>query len=136
MPVLNFGPEDIFEDREAMLWIRYFPVDKRKLGNRKIIHGHTPRPLEEVVNPESEDVFNIDSGCVYRDRPGHGYLTAINLTDREWMAVKNCEVIIGCRLSLSNVYPKSIPIYPISCILVHQSKSPLYEDQHPEITVP
>jgi serine/threonine protein phosphatase 1 len=88
---LNFGPEDIFEDRNAMLWIRNFTVDKRKLGNRIIIHGHTPRPIKEVINPESEDVINIDSGCVYRDRPGQGYLTAINLTDEEWIAVKNCE---------------------------------------------
>ncbi len=88
---LNFGPEDIFADRDAMMWIREFTVDKRKLGDRVIIHGHTPRPLKEVVNPKSEDVLNIDSGCVYRDRPGHGYLTAINLTDKEWIAVGNCE---------------------------------------------
>ena len=88
---LNFGPEDPFEDRDAMLWIRYFPVDKRKLGNRIIIHGHTPAPLEEIVNPERDDVYNLDAGCVYRARPGHGYLVALNLTNREWLAVKNCD---------------------------------------------
>ncbi len=88
---LNFGPEHPFEDREAMMWIRHITIDKRKLGDRKIIHGHTPRPLEEVVNPEQDDVYNLDAGCVYRDRPGQGYLVALNLTDGEWIAVKNCE---------------------------------------------
>lgn len=88
---LNFGPDDLFEDRDAMLWIRNFSVDKKKLGDRIIIHGHTPRPLEEIVNPERDDVYNLDAGCVYKDRPGHGYLAALNLTDGEWLAVKNCE---------------------------------------------
>jgi serine/threonine protein phosphatase 1 len=88
---LNFGPEDLFEDRDAMLWIRNFTIDKRKLGDRIIIHGHTPRPLEEIVNPERDDVFNLDAGCVYKNRPGHGYLVALNLKDREWLAVKNCD---------------------------------------------
>ncbi len=88
---LNFGPENLFEDRDAMLWIRNFVIDKQKLGDRIIIHGHTPKPLEEIVNPERDDVYNLDAGCVYRARPGHGYLVALNLTNREWLAVKNCE---------------------------------------------
>ena len=88
---LNFGPEDLFEDRDAMLWMRNIAIDKKKLGDRIIIHGHTPRPLEEIVNPERDDVYNLDAGCVYKDRPGHGYLVALNLTEREWLAVKNCE---------------------------------------------
>ena len=74
-----------------MLWIRNFVIDKQKLGDRIIIHGHTPKPLEEIVNPERDDVYNLDAGCVYRARPGHGYLVALNLTNREWLAVKNCE---------------------------------------------
>ena len=88
---LNFGPDDIFKDREAMLWIREFTVDKQKLGDHKIIHGHTPRPLEAIVNPERDDVYCLDAGCVYKDRPGHGYLVARNLTDGEWIVVGNCE---------------------------------------------
>lgn len=88
---LNLGPEDPFEDRHAMMWIRNFTIDKQKLGDRKIIHGHTPKPLKVIVNPEREDVYNLDAGCVYKDRLGHGYLVALNLTDGEWIAVRNCE---------------------------------------------
>ena len=89
---LNFKRADIFEDKNAMLWIRDFYLDKVKLGDRIIIHGHTPMPLEEIVNPERENIYNLDAGCVYINRPGHGYLVALNLTDGEWLAAKNCEI--------------------------------------------
>jgi serine/threonine protein phosphatase 1 len=88
---LNFKREDPFEDKDAMLWIRNFSIDKHKLGVRIIVHGHTPKPLVEIFNPPRENVINIDGGCVYRDRPGHGHLVAINLPDQEWFAVRNCE---------------------------------------------
>ena len=88
---LNFGPEDPFEDRDAMLWIRNINVDTKKLGDRIIVHGHTPRPLEEIVNTEREDIYNLDAGCVYKDRQGQGHLVALNLTFGQWIAVKNCD---------------------------------------------
>jgi serine/threonine protein phosphatase 1 len=88
---LNFRPEDPFEDKDAMMWIRHFSIDHQKLGARTIIHGHTPQSIEEILNPARENVFNIDGGCVYRDRPDRGYLVAINLTDGELIAVGNCE---------------------------------------------
>ncbi len=88
---LNFRREDLFEDKHAMMWIRDGEVDKQKLGDRMIIHGHTPMTLEDVRHPERDDVLNLDAGCVYKDRPGHGYLVAFNLTDQEWMVVGNCE---------------------------------------------
>lgn len=87
---LNFGPEDIFKDREAMLWIRNFTIDERKLADRIIVHGHTPRPLQMILK-QRDNVYNLDAGCVYTERHGHGYLVALNLTDREWFEVKNCE---------------------------------------------
>ncbi|HEY3385979.1 MAG TPA: metallophosphoesterase, partial [Saprospiraceae bacterium] len=80
---LNFGPEDIFEDTEAMMCIRDFKVDPEKLGTRIIVHGHTPRPLQMILK-QKENVFNLDAGCVYTERHGHGYLVALNLTNKEW----------------------------------------------------
>lgn len=88
---LNFGPEDILEDRDAMLWIRNFTVDKRKLGERIIIHGHTPKDLDEILHPERKDVINLDAGCVYKNRPDQGYLVAIDLGAMKRVALKNCE---------------------------------------------
>ena len=88
---LNFGTEDPFEDTDAMMWIRNFTIDKQKLGDRLIVHGHTPTPLDEILNPPRDNVFNIDGGCVYRDRPGQGHLVALSLNDLEWFVVQNCE---------------------------------------------
>ena len=87
---LNFDPPDIFEDKNAMMWIRNFTIDEKKLGDRIIVHGHTPRPLQ-LIEKQRTNVFNTDAGCVYTERRGHGYLVGLNLTDREWVSVRNCE---------------------------------------------
>ena len=87
---LNFDPPDIFQDKEAMMWIRNINIDQNKLGDRIIIHGHTPWPLEMILKQKG-NVFSLDAGCVYTKRHGHGYLVAFNLTDRKWFKVKNCE---------------------------------------------
>jgi len=88
---INFGPDNIFEDRDALLWIRHFAIDKEKLGERKIIHGHTPVTIDEVIHPQHPSVYNIDAGCVHTKREGCGYLVAFNLTNRSWIMEKNAE---------------------------------------------
>jgi serine/threonine protein phosphatase 1 len=77
---------------EAMLWIRQFKVDKAFLGNRKIVHGHTPTPFariqQNVADPDAL-VVNIDGGCVYKHIPEYGHLTALNLDTRELHGLPN-----------------------------------------------
>jgi serine/threonine protein phosphatase 1 len=77
---------------EAMLWIRQFKVDKAFLGNRKIVHGHTPTPYtriqQNLADPDSL-VINIDGGCVYTHIPEYGFLTALNLDTRELHVLPN-----------------------------------------------
>ena len=71
---------------EAMLWIRQFKVDAAFLGDRKIVHGHTPTPFtriqQNLADPASQ-VINIDGGCVYKQLPELGHLTALNLDTRQ-----------------------------------------------------
>jgi len=88
---LNFENDDIFEDKNAMLWIRYFTVDQEKLGDRIIIHGHTPIPADSIPYQHSEHVINIDGGCVYSYRPGYGHLFAIDVHKKEFISVKNLD---------------------------------------------
>ncbi|MEO8149239.1 MAG: metallophosphoesterase [Bacteroidia bacterium] len=88
---LNFKNHDLFEDKDAMLWIRDFKVDKNKLGNRIVVHGHNPHPKDFILNQKIENAVNIDAGCVFNDRKGYGSLIALNLTERKFIAVKNCE---------------------------------------------
>ncbi|ALJ00842.1 metallophosphoesterase [Rufibacter tibetensis] len=88
----DFSAKNPFSDRDTMLWTRDFEVDKKILGNRKIIHGHTPTYLTEIadslIDPVS-DVINIDGGCVFSSRLG--YLVALNMDTLELHALRNRE---------------------------------------------
>src|SRR5678815_3715272 len=63
---LNFRYDNPFEDKHAMMWIRGFSVDEKKLGGRVIVHGHTPIPWEIIQAQNGQQVIDIDGGCVYR----------------------------------------------------------------------
>jgi hypothetical protein len=65
------------------------------LGDRKIIHGHTPRRLVELQNQlrgkEHNYSFNIDTGCAYNGEMGYGNLTAIELTKMKIFFTENLD---------------------------------------------
>lgn len=82
---LNFTQGDPLADREAMLWIRsirgsswHHTIDTAWLGNRLIIHGHTPQTREEIETQlakithqlPSTPFLCIDAGCVYPQPKG------------------------------------------------------------------
>jgi serine/threonine protein phosphatase 1 len=88
---LDFSNEDPFENTEAMLWIRDFHVDHKKLGDRTIIHGHSPRPSDFIPTQRGNQIINIDGGCVYKWRPGYGHLFAVEVNGMEFISVKNLD---------------------------------------------
>ena len=88
---LNFKIKNPFEDKHAMMWIRDFMVDGEKLGDRIIVHGHTPIPWPVIRRQAGKNVMDIDAGCVYTDHYGFGYLVALNLGTQEFIAEENCE---------------------------------------------
>lgn len=94
---LNFSGHDIFEDKEAMIWIKRMTIDRKKLGGRVIIHGHTPWPKTAIRKQIEQDrlppALNIDGGCVYNG-PG-SRLVAFNIDSLEWTFVKNREAEYG-----------------------------------------
>jgi serine/threonine protein phosphatase 1 len=78
----NFKKGNIFEDENAMLWIRDFEIDAEKLAGRKIIHGHVPVDLEFIYSCLRSNAYNfiaLDNGVYMYDRPGYGNLTALEL---------------------------------------------------------
>jgi serine/threonine protein phosphatase 1 len=81
-------------DKTTMLWSRFSRIDEQQLGNRIIVHGHTPVPIREI-REKAEDpdtnVIDLDGGCVYRERLGLGYLVAMDLDTRRVIARKNME---------------------------------------------
>ncbi len=85
----NFHIENPFTDRDSMLWIRNWhpDIDYEWLGQRIIVHGHSPRPtryiMEDLEMLDDQRVIDIDNGCFARHLEGHGKLCAIDLTNRE-----------------------------------------------------
>lgn len=87
---LNFEIENIFEDNEAMLWVRDSSPVQPALGNKLLIHGHTPETLKYILNQKG-NCINIDGGCVYIHRKYFGNLVAIDLNERKFISLSNCE---------------------------------------------
>jgi serine/threonine protein phosphatase 1 len=92
---LNFSNENIFEDLHYMLWSRGMKINKELLGERKVIHGHTPRRLDELQKQISENEnyysINIDTGCAYKKESGFGNLSAIELTKMQLFFTENLD---------------------------------------------
>lgn len=88
---LNFRNEDLFADTHAMMWTRGFSVDEKKLAGRIIVHGHTPIPLEVILQQVGETVIDLDGGCVYKQLTGMGHLVALSLNKVEFISQKNIE---------------------------------------------
>lgn len=87
---LNFEEENIFEDKDAMLWIRGFNPVQPVLKDQLLIHGHTPKPLGYILGQKG-NCINIDSGCVYKDRNSLGNLMAFYLEEKKFIFEKNVE---------------------------------------------
>ena len=88
---LNLDLPDPFLDTTTMLWDRTFAYHADKLNHRILVHGHTPKPLEYILKQPVAGSVNIDSGCVYAQQGYYGHLTALNLTDKEYVVQEYCE---------------------------------------------
>ncbi len=89
---LNFSAPNPLDDHRALLWLRhwYEQIDYQWLGNRIIIHGHTPASLA-IIEHQCEHLtqykyLNLDNGCVYAcvsPQAGLGNLLAFQIDTRE-----------------------------------------------------
>jgi serine/threonine protein phosphatase 1 len=87
---LEFTDGDPLADRDAMLWTRgwYDQLDRTWLGDRVLLHGHTP-----TRNPEREaerlrakglPIINLDGGCF-----AYNWLWAYELGAGQWTKMMN-----------------------------------------------
>lgn len=99
---LNFKLFDPLEDQRDLLVIRHWYGDIRYdwLGERIILHGHTPlarMDIEQQLNELAENQYlDLDGGCVYAgserpERAGQGVLCAFDMTDRRLYFQENIE---------------------------------------------
>lgn len=73
-----------FDDKSLMIWECRKVYNNPALKNKTIIHGHRPikaADCDERIHSNS-NVINIDTGCVYSDRPGYGRLTSLELNTK------------------------------------------------------
>lgn len=84
---MNTQASDPYEDKEFMLWQRhwYEGIDRDWLGDRIIVHGHTPisetQIRAQVANVNRVPALNIDNGCVFPGAELH-QLCALELNER------------------------------------------------------
>jgi serine/threonine protein phosphatase 1 len=79
---VNFRSSEPFEDKHSMVWCRDCHNDLALSGNRVIVHGHTPLPLEiinQMTSSKEATQINVDAGCVYRGYAGLGNLLALDI---------------------------------------------------------
>lgn len=84
---VNMRSDKPLEDLESLIWLRnwerYF--DKNWLGERVIIHGHTPTELSRIKSRANlNKVICIDNGSYMKDKDGFGSLAALNLDTLEF----------------------------------------------------
>ncbi len=88
---LNFNSDDPLGDKNAMLWIRGYDVDRSLLEGRLLIHGHTPMEGRIIRSQDFTNVINIDGGCVYKHYDGMGSLFAFDFYGRKFLEACNID---------------------------------------------
>lgn len=79
---LNMLATDPFEDEKSHLWLRNWGdvYNDKWLGERIVIHGHTPNSANEISLSINNKVVCIDNGC-FLQKEGYGNLVVLRLDD-------------------------------------------------------
>jgi serine/threonine protein phosphatase 1 len=96
---LNFRYKNPFYSEEDLMWIRdwYKNIDYSWLGDRVIIHGHTPQTRQEIEKQleelDEKRVIDIDAGAFLAQQKenGLGHLCAFDWTNRLLYFQENIE---------------------------------------------
>lgn len=71
-------------DEDVFLWERSHLATLELAWEKTVVCGHTPQPEPT----DTEQLINIDTGCVYHMHPSLGRLTAVRLPEREYVVVE------------------------------------------------
>lgn len=96
---MNFKLGDPFKNTDDMMWSRnwYKQIDRNWLGNRIIVHGHTPQTkmdtMTQLKNLDKLPALNIDCGAFMKSKiyKGLGYLCAFELTGQRLYFQENVD---------------------------------------------
>jgi len=93
---LDFSGGKPFENKREMIWIRhwYEEIDWEWLGDRIIVHGHTPLRQLEIKNSIQQlaeiPAIDIDNGCPFESF-GFGNLCAFELGSQQFTFQANID---------------------------------------------
>lgn len=98
---LDFSRGNPLHYDDGLLWVRdwYDQIDREWLGNRIVVHGHTPQTkmatTEQLKNLKQLPALDIDCGAFAKSKLkiGLGNLCAFDLTNQELYFQKNVEDI-------------------------------------------
>lgn len=91
---LDFDSDDPFRNKHYLVWGRSRRVVPEKIGMRKLIVGHTPTPLDEIIASVGSWKIFLDGGCVYANSPFRsnlGYLCAFDIDNERLYYIKNVD---------------------------------------------
>ncbi len=89
---LNFDLQDPFSDKTAMLYSRNSNVIPDRIGNRKLISGHTPFKIDDIRRSLDTNFIRLDGGCVYDKKVKDlGLLVALELGEMQLYYTKNID---------------------------------------------
>jgi serine/threonine protein phosphatase 1 len=92
---LNFKKKNPLKHKKSMVWTRNSRVTKKdieKIGGKRLIVGHTPTPLKNILKSDKKNRILLDGGCVYKGRfPDTGYLVAYDITNGEFHYEENID---------------------------------------------
>lgn len=87
----NDPDPDPFADRHKMIWECRFSYQNPVLAGKTVIHGHRPKTIDYVKRLISEKslVIPVDTGCVYEEELGYGYLSALEINSMTLISIPN-----------------------------------------------
>jgi serine/threonine protein phosphatase 1 len=90
----NFSKASFLQDENWMLNTKSYEVDISKTKGKKVINGHLPHSLENIIQiiHGNENAIKIDAGCVYYKNEGLGNLIAFDLDTKDIMVQKNIDL--------------------------------------------
>lgn len=88
----NFSIDNPLTDIDSMIWIRKFEADISKIKNKRVIIGHVPSSLSDIIESLAKNKILLDGGCVYKNtRQGLGNLCGLNLDSFELHVQENID---------------------------------------------
>jgi serine/threonine protein phosphatase 1 len=89
----NDHAPDPFSDIDGMIWQCKTGYSNHVFTGKRIIHGHRPKTIAYVQKMISDrsPVIPIDTGCVYDEDDGYGYLSAIEMNSMQLISIKRID---------------------------------------------